>query len=194
MIQKTMGPDDKLAAALALAIAHRPRANLQQIAQSAGISKATLYRIAPTREAVVAQLIERSRVHLESALTLADLSKPPFIEALGRLTDNVMRGRAFFLFWNTAQWIQMLDDQDGVDSELPSFYREALEDFFLRGQRAGVFRVDLPARWLVKSYDFLLYAAAESAERGEIATVGMSALVNHSFLHGSAVAQDQGKL
>lgn len=57
--------DDKLAGALALAISQRPRANLQQIAGSAGISKATLNRIAPTRKAVIAMLMERATTHLQ---------------------------------------------------------------------------------------------------------------------------------
>lgn len=179
--------DDTLAGALALAIAQRPRANLQQIAKSAGISKATLNRIAPTRKAVIAMLMERATTHLQEALAKADLATPPFADALSRLTANVVQGRAFFIFWNTAQWVQVIDDQVDTDAEepLPSFYGEALEEFFLRGQKAGVFRIDLPARWLVKAYDFLLYAAVESANRGEIATVGMESLVDKTFLRGA---------
>lgn len=179
--------DDKLASALALAIAQRPRANLQQIARSAGISKATLYRMAPTREAIVAMLLERATIHLQDALAKADLTIPPFADALSRLTANVVQGRAFYLFWNAAQWVQLMDDKDplGEQMSLPSFYGEALEEFFLSGQKAGVFRIDLPARWLVKAYDFLLYAAVESAQRGEIATVGMATLVEKTFLWGA---------
>lgn len=179
--------DDKLASALALAIAQRPRANLQQIAQSAGISKATLYRIAPTREAVIDMLMERATAHLQDALTKADLGSPPFPDALARLTANVIQGRSFYRFWNAAQWVQIVDDKEGLSdtSALPSFYGEALQDFFLRGQRAGVFRIDLPARWLVNAYDFLLYAAVESVERGEIGSVGMAEMVNMTFLWGT---------
>lgn len=176
--------DDKLASALAIAIAHQPRANLQQIARRAGISKATLYRIAPTREGVIDLLMERATRHLEDALEKAELSEPPFALALSRLTANVIRGGAFYLFWNAAQWVRMLDDKDLEDAALPSFYGAALEDFFLRGQKAGAFRIDMPARWLVKSYDYLLYAAVESAQRGEIASVGMAAMVDRTFLAG----------
>lgn len=39
----------------------------------------------------------------------------------------------------------------------------------------------MPARWLAKSHDFLLYAAIESAQRGEIATLGMASMVNKIF-------------
>ena len=179
--------DNKLASALALAIALRPRANLQQIAKSAGISKATLNRIAPTRKDLIEMLMERSKAHLEEALVKADLSALPFDSALGRLTSNVVQGRAFYMFWNVAHWVDILEEQ-GTDTEttnLPSFYAAALEEFFLRGQKAGVFRIDLPLKWLVQSYDFLLYAAVESAQRGELATVGIETLVNQLFLHGA---------
>ena len=112
--------DDKLAGALALAISQRPRANLQQIARSAGISKATLNRIAPTRKAVIAMLMERATTHLQEALAKADLATPPFAEALGRLTANVMQGRVFFMFWNTAQWVEIMDDQEHAPMNFPS--------------------------------------------------------------------------
>lgn len=179
--------DDRLASALAIAIAQQPRANLQQIAKRAGISKATLYRISPTREGVIDLLMERATNHLQDALDKAELINPPFAAALTRLTSNVIRGGAFYLFWNAAQWVRMIDKKDGnEEAVLPSFYGEALEEFFLRGQRAGVFRVDMPAKWLVKSYDYLLYAAVESAQSGEVATVGMAAMVEKTFLHGMA--------
>lgn len=176
--------DDKLAGALALAIARQPRANLQQIAKRAGISKATLYRISPTREGIIDLLMERSTKHLQHALEQADLAEPPYALALSRLTANVIRGGDFYLFWNASQWLRMLDDAGWGETEIPSFYGVALEQFFLRGQKAGAFRIDMPAKWLVKSYDYLLYAAVESALRGEIASVGMAALVDKTFLSG----------
>ncbi|KML65730.1 TetR/AcrR family transcriptional regulator [Pectobacterium peruviense] len=184
---------DKLAGALALAIARNPRANLQQIAKKAGISKATLYRIAPTREEVIVLLLERATRHLEQALSSAELAKPPYPDALIRLTQNVIAGRDFYMFWNAAQWVRMVDDRkDAVDEAIPSFYGEALEEFFRRGQKEGVFRVDMPARWLTKAYDFMLYAAVDSALRGEIAPIDMAVLVNSMFLNGASSETEKG--
>lgn len=177
--------DDKVTGALALAIAKRPRANLQQIARAAGISKATLYRLSPTREGLVELLLERAREHLQNALAQADLSRPPFRDALRRLTENVMTAREFYLFWSSTQWMSMLDSEPGKgDDAVPSFYGESLEEFFLKGQQAGVFRIDMSAKWLTTAYDYLLYAAMDSAQRGEIATVGIAAMVERTFLQG----------
>ncbi|WP_205191731.1 TetR/AcrR family transcriptional regulator [Burkholderia sp. LMG 13014] len=183
----TIELDDKLAGALALAVSQHPRANLQQLARAAGTSKGTLYRICTTREGVIDLLMQRAERHMRDALEKADLMQQPFAEALHRLTENLMTGREFYLFWNAALWVNLRDakDQD-MKGYASSFFSDALEDFFLRGQKAGVFRIDMPARWLAKSYDFLLYAAIESAQKGEIATLGMSGIVNKTFLHGAS--------
>ena len=181
--------DDKLGNALALAVARHPRANLQQLAALAGISKATLYRIAPTREAVVALLATRASSHMRGALEKARLDEAPFAAALQRLTAGVMQGKEWYLFWSASLWSDLHDAKnDEVTGYTPSFYSAALEAYFLNGQKAGVFRVDMSAKWLAKAYDFLLYAAAESAQKGEIATVGIPAMVDQLFLSGASTA------
>jgi TetR/AcrR family transcriptional repressor of mexCD-oprJ operon len=159
-------------------------ATLQQIARSAGTSKATLYRIAPTREILMDLVMERASEHLEQALTNARLDEQPYIDALTRLTDNVVRDWHFYLFWNAANWVRMLDAPAAQD-ETPALYGDALEAFFLKGQRAGVFRIDMSAKWLAKVYDFMLYAAVDSAQRGEIGTVGLTPMVLQVFLEGA---------
>jgi len=183
------GLDDKLARALALSVSQQPRANLQQLARSAGISKATLYRISPTREGVIDLLMERATQHLQDALARADLETPPHAAALQRLTEAVVQGREYYLFWNHAQWVRVIDARtEDVNAPIPSFYGDALETFFLNGQRAGVFRIDVPALWLVRAYDYLLYAAMDAAQRGEIAPLGMASMVQKLFLQGAANA------
>lgn len=180
--------DDKLARALALTIAKRPRANLQQIAASAGISRATLYRLSPTRDGLVDMLSVRADEHLRNALRKAELDRPPFREALVRLTENVVGAREFFLFWSSTLWSSMMDSGEGMDDgSAPSLYGQAMEDFFLRGQKAGVFRIDMPAKWLATSYDYLLYAAVDSSQRGEVATVGLASLVERTLLGGICI-------
>ena len=179
--------DDKLARALALSIAQQPRASLQQLARAAGISKATLYRISPTRGGVIELLMTRAIQHLQDALARADLHTPPYPDALQRLTDVVVQGREYYVvFWNHAEWVRMIDARtETADLPLPSFYGQTLETFFLNGQKAGAFRIDVPALWLVRAYDYLLYAAMDAVQRGEIAPLGMGAMVQKLFLEGA---------
>jgi TetR/AcrR family transcriptional repressor of mexCD-oprJ operon len=163
------GLDDKLARALALSVSQQPRANLQQLARSAGISKATLYRISPTREGVIDLLMERATQHLQDALARADLQTPPHAAALQRLTEAVVQGREYYLFWNHAEWIRVIDARtEDANVPIPSFYGEAL--------------------WLVRAYDYMLYAAMDAAQRGEIAPLGMASMVQKLFLEGAVNA------
>ncbi|HEX8606824.1 MAG TPA: TetR/AcrR family transcriptional regulator [Pseudoduganella sp.] len=179
--------DDKLARSLAMAVTRYPRANLQQLARAAGISKATLYRLARTRDSVVELLVRRAERHMREALALVDRPGASSAEALLHLTEYITREPEFYLFWQAALWINLGEMTDEVVSEgyAPSFFSDRLERFFLDGQQSGAFRIDMPARWLAKSYDFLLYAAMESAQRGEIATLGMTKLVHHLFSTGA---------
>jgi len=182
----TIEIDAKLAGALALAVAQQPRANLQQIAKSAGISKATLYRISATRDGVIELLMTMADRHMRSSISDSDLDNGQFISALSRLTENLIQQRELYLFWNASLWINLGDTKDqDIKGYSRSFFSDAIERFFLSGQKAGVFRIDMPARWIAKSYDFLLYAAIESAQRGEIASLGIAELVNKTFLSGS---------
>lgn len=177
---------EKLTAALALAVTQKPRANLQQLAAMAGVSKATLYRISPTREGLISLLQTRAEQHMRAALTAADLARPPFTDALHRLTLAVMSDRALYMFWNISLWMDLGNTRGWeLNSYTNSFYSQTLEAFFLAGQKAGMFRIELSAAWLAKSYDYLLYGAAESAGRGEVATVGLEAMVDEMFLDGA---------
>ncbi|WYX15946.1 hypothetical protein WJ974_05395 [Achromobacter xylosoxidans] len=107
-----------------------------------------------------------------------------------RLTEAVVQGREFYMFWNHAQWVRVIDSRTvDLSVPIPSFYGQALENFFLKGQKAGVFRIDVPSLWLVRAYDFLLYAAIDAAQRGEIAPLGMTSMVQKLFLEGASDAR-----
>ena len=86
----------------------------------------------------------RAIQHLQDALARADLHTPPYPDALQRLTDVVVQGREYYVFWNHAEWVRMIDARtETADLPLPSFYGQTLETFFLNGQKAGAFRIDI---------------------------------------------------
>ncbi len=178
--------DDRLVAALAIAVTQSPRANLQQIASHAGISKATLYRIASTREGVIELLSAHATAHMQYAVQNSELDNDYYDRALLLLTRNILCKKELYLFWSASLWMDLTNTKNTeVSGYSPSFYSKRLEKFFLEGQREGFFRIDLTASWLAKAYDFLVYAAAESAQRGEIGTVGLEETVEKTFLCGA---------
>lgn len=178
--------DDRLAASLSVAVTQSPRANLQQLATQAGISKATLYRICSTREGLIELLTAQATMHMQHAISNSFLDTGNFRQALLELTRHILHKKELYLFWCSSLWMDLTNTRcTEVSGYRSSFYSRRLEEFFLSGQRAGYFRIDLTASWLAKSFDFLVYAAAESSLRGEIGTVGLEETVEKTFLFGA---------
>lgn len=184
-------PDPAVIRALAAALVQRPRSNLADLARSAGISRATLYRIAPTRDEIIELLtVEGFRV-MEAALSRGEAEPAGPRAALDAMTALMLENRDLFLFV-----FNLFGEAGGPQDDayfLPPEWR-ALEDrfdaFFLRGQKLGEFRIELPAAWLSDFYWSCLYGAAYAIARGRMALAGAQAAIMTSFLAGAAVGKE----
>ncbi|MBS0849413.1 TetR/AcrR family transcriptional regulator [Citrobacter sp. JGM124] len=186
----TLKIESELANKLALSLSQKPRANLQQLATMVGISKATLYRIVPTREQLVATLQQQAEQHITDSLLMADLSVPPYLDALSRFIKHILLKKELYIFWTIS--LGMNSDYGHVSTAHHSatmFLVSPLEAFFLKGQQAGIFRIDMPAVWLAKTLDYLVYAAADSSLRGEIASLKSVELVEKMFIAGATTTE-----
>lgn len=133
----------------------------------------------------------RAEKHIQDALVEADLESAPCSDGLKRLINHILTGKELYLFWSLTLWMDLGTGKNfSMKGYSPSFFTKALEAFFLKGQQAGDFRVDVPATWLAKSLDYLIYAAAESAQRGEIASLSAPALVEKVFSTGAFVSNE----
>ena len=63
----------------------------------------------------------------------------------------------------------------------------ALGAFFLRGQQAGVFRIDLPAPVLTEILVALLLGLIDAERRGRVARAGLTEVIERAFLRGAGV-------
>lgn len=159
---------------------------LQQLATYVGISKATLYRMASTREALLEQLSKDAMEIGMQTFERAGLEDRPVLQALRDLTHALIDSREYYAFALTHHWVRALDNGEDPESMRKcEYYEKRMEAFFLRGQREGVFRGDLPALWLAKSYNFLLYGVLDSEQRGEIASANMADSLLGVFQHGA---------
>ncbi|HEJ2922602.1 TPA: transcriptional regulator, partial [Pseudomonas aeruginosa] len=77
-----------------------------------------------------------------------------------------------------------LDEDTGGTRWLP--YADALDAFFLRGQRENVFRIDVGAPELTEIFISLVFGLVDAERRGRVARAGMAALIEHFFLKGAA--------
>ncbi|RMS10245.1 hypothetical protein ALP75_205042 [Pseudomonas syringae pv. actinidiae] len=76
-----------------------------------------------------------------------------------------------------------MDESCGGLRWLP--YSDALDAFFLRGQREGLFRIDISAPVLTETFASLLFGLVDAERRGRVARTGMDAVLLQMFMQGA---------
>jgi len=178
-VQSPPTEDSKWLVALAVALVELPRATTQELAQAAGISRATLHRLCGTREQLIDKVLRHSATALTKALESSGLSTLPPLEALRLLIANTLEHRELCTFMIHYWW------QYGSVSGIPDGQWEAtLDAFFLRGQREGVFRLDMPTAGLSDYWSYTLIGLIDAERRGRIGRAGLATLIENAFLRG----------
>lgn len=171
--------DERYLPALALALVNQPRATLQELASSIGVSKATLYRFCRTKE----QLIERLFAHVADfyteALTKSRLADDSAQEALHRLILNHMDNKEFTIFiiyhWRPEFLNEDHHDRSWIDGQ------NALDVFFLSGQSRGEFRIDISAAAMTEIFYNVLGGLIDAERRGRVPRSGLAQLIELSL-------------
>ncbi|HGM5042997.1 TetR/AcrR family transcriptional regulator [Stenotrophomonas maltophilia] len=174
--------------ALAATLVSHPRCTLSELASGAGISRATLYRFAPTREAIDEALFAAGFERLEAAATWFD-GDADAMQVLEQVTHTLLAD------WElvTLLFARMMEEQQrqGDLHLLPERWApigERFEAFFLRGQHAGVFNVGFSAVWLADFYWTCFYGITWSLARGRLAPAMAASTLLASFRHGAMKA------
>lgn len=143
--------------AAAEALAENPGASIAQVAQAAGLARATVYRHFRTRQDLLEAMRAEALVSAAKAIAESRLDEGDPIEVLRRaveaLASHGVRFRALLV--------------DGAELD-PTFLQEREEVFaplyevVRRGQKAGLIRPDLPAQWVVTAMAALLAAGVRT--------------------------------
>lgn len=163
-------------------LAVNPGASTREIAAAASISRASLHRLFPTRETLVAEIIDLAVEGITAAITGARLDDGPALVAIARLTDAVVPLVHQFAFLATEAQVHTSERLRKEDQDLDELFLQ----LFRRGQEEGTLRQDLPAIWLVRAYDGLLYGMAVAAQQGDVVPRDASRLVLSTFVRGAA--------
>ncbi|MBZ9664897.1 TetR family transcriptional regulator [Pseudomonas sp. LMG 31766] len=178
-----MSNDEKLLKALAVAIVDRPRATLKDLAEAAGVSKATLHRFCSTRDNLVERLMNHSQTALNQVIEDADLQVADVAQALRNLIENHLRHRELLVFMIFQYRPDSLDpDKDGARWIA---YTDALDRFFLRGQQEGYLRIDITAELLTELFVSLIYGMVDAERRGRAASARSLVVLEQFFLKGA---------
>jgi TetR/AcrR family transcriptional repressor of mexCD-oprJ operon len=156
---------DAVAAATARHLALAPAASMQQLAQAAGISRATLFRRFPSRAALVAELCEAAARAYVRAVDEAALEEGTPTQALARVVEALGRLASVVGLLG----LQPLDEH--VEASLLAQTAEAedkLRRLVRRGQEGGLFRVEVDPEWFLAMLTWLMVATADSVRLGRL--------------------------
>lgn len=154
--------DHVLRSAAAL-LTRRSTATMDEVAKSAGISRATLHRHFAGRDALVRALESLGIEECDKALDAARLDEGPASEAVRRLVREAEPAAGLLAFLYTEnQLFEGEEQNDGwarIDARISALFR--------RGQQSGEFRIDLTPVWLTEALFGLLASAVWLLQSGK---------------------------
>ncbi len=147
------------------ALASDPDSSMSEIARRAGVVRATIYVHFPTRESLLDAVMEYAVGQVVEAMSGAEPDRGEPVEALERVLRATWRQLAQFhglLALNTAR----LSAEELHRRHVPML--DQLEPLIERGQKAGVFRHDLPVAWHLAVIRAIVHTASREIQGGRI--------------------------
>lgn len=175
--------DEKFLKALAVALVDHSTGTFKDIAEAAGVSKATLNRFCGTRANLIEILLIHASELMNKMIADADLQNAPPLEALQRLIDNHLTHREMLVFL-VFQWRpDTMDESCGGLRWLP--YSDALDAFFSArpARRPVSYRHQRPGT--DRNLRFTAVRAGRCRRRGRVARTGMDAVLLQMFMQGA---------
>jgi AcrR family transcriptional regulator len=139
-----------------------PAVSLEQVAARAGVSRATLYRHFPSRDALLDVLTDRSAIEVKAALDAARPQEGAPEEAIERVLvaawEVIGRYRGLVI---VNQRLERAELRARLEPALA-----LIRALIRRGQQSGAFDPELPADWLTGVLIDLIHAASRQVTSG----------------------------
>src|SRR5438093_7911916 len=161
------------------------RANMAGVAAAGGVSRATLYRYYPSREALLEALATQALTDAAGRIADAGLDRCPVPEAIERIV------RALLAVGD--RYAVLLREQVDPDpAEAERVVGAPLRTVFARGVDQGVLRDDLAPEVLQELFGGLLIAAIKLVGERRLGLEEAAATTTALFLNGARLPQRSG--
>ncbi|MEM6974138.1 MAG: TetR/AcrR family transcriptional regulator [Pseudomonadota bacterium] len=153
---------DAIVEAAFLVFAERPTATLGDVAEKAGVGRATLHRHFPGRADLMRALALVALDELEQAVGAATERAETHAEGF-RLSLHAI------VPLSNRQWFLAHEGLE-TDPEIAAAYRKSLDDLHAdidAAKAEGVFAEDVPTAWIAEAYENLTYAAWSLVRAGD---------------------------
>jgi TetR/AcrR family transcriptional repressor of mexCD-oprJ operon len=174
---------DRTAAAILDAAAHvlsghGSTANMADVASAAGVSRATLYRYYPHREALLEALAAQALADAGARLADAGLERAPVEEAIERII------RALIAVGDR-YGVLVREQVEADKAETERLLAAPIRAVFARGIERGLLRQDIEAGVLLELFGGALHAALKLTEEHQLGVEEASAATAAVFLDGA---------
>lgn len=163
-----------------------PEASVEAVAAGAGVTRQTVYAHFPSREHLLAAVLDHLTDEAVAAMDAADLDTGPAADALLRLIDAAHRtsGRYPVLL----RKLNSLPASPHSDHERHEPVADRLKRIIKRGQETGEFDSTLSPDWLVAVTVKLGHAAGEEADAGRMSDTEATEALRTSLLRVFRIA------
>jgi TetR/AcrR family transcriptional regulator, mexCD-oprJ operon repressor len=152
--------------------------SMTEVAEAAGVARATVYRYYPTREQLLQALASTALDAITGRLADAELATAGVAEGLGRVARAIVAvGTEYAALASHPERIKAADVQTGIETPIRDLMQRGLDD--------GIFSTSLTVTELTELFCGLLQGAVRLSAQRDAGVERASALVTSVFLRGT---------
>ena len=153
-------------------------ASMEEVAEAAGVGRATLYRYFPSREALLRALEAAAVEQLCVKIAEAELDTVPVAEGIARLNRGFLDAGDKYVALLRAG--RKTTDARVIEHRIAAPVRALIH----RGVQDGTLRADIPPEMLLGMFTALLESALQMTAQARLGVEAASAAITTAFLTG----------